>query len=801
MSERLALMLFRFRWQVLVLLVLLVVSSGYGMKNLTFTTDYQAFFNEENPQLMAYEAIENTYTHSDNVLIVIAPQSQNVFSEEALEVVKQLTEAAWQVPYSIRVDSISNFQHAQVSDDDLLVADLVPSDRNLTQNDMASIRSIALQEPDLVHKLISPTGHVTGINITVQFPGVHLAEGKEVGDYVRTLVASVEAEHPNIDFYLSGLVMLNNAYSDAAQTDMKTLIPLMYLTVLVLLVVFLRTLVGVLITLVIIVVSVIVAMGVTGWIGWQLSPPAVSAPTIILTIAVANCVHLLVAYRASLSRGVPRQAAMVESLALNLYPIFITGITTIMGFLTLNFSEVPPYRVLGNIVALGVAVAMLLSVTLLPILMAALPQRGLHVASSPIPVSNSTPSGAMDKLACFVIRFKSALLIVMAIATVFLVSMLPNNKLEDKFVESFHEDMPFRKASDFTGKNLTGVYTIEYSVVQGEEGGISEPEFLGKLEAFGDWLKTLPEVVHVSSIGDTFKRLNQNMHGDDPAWYRIPESRELAAQYLLLYEMSLPFGLDLNHQINMDKSATRIVVTFQDLSTEEMLAMEQRIAYWWEKQEAATIGQSTRSTRGELLGLNADIPIGASATLMFSHISQRNIRSLLWGAGLALVLISFTLILALRSWKYGLISLIPNLIPAAMAFGIWGLFVGKVGMGLSVVVGMTLGVIVDDTVHFLTKYIRARRVKKLDAEAAVRDAFSTVGRALWITSVVLVVGFSLLAFSQYNRNADMGLMTAITIALALAIDFLMLPALLLVFDRPTIDQPMHAQMIGMKPSK
>lgn len=789
MSEHLALMLFRFKWRVLLLLTLLVMGGGYGMKNLTFTTDYQAFFSEENPQLMAYEAIENTYTHSDNVLIVIAPQSADVFNTEVLAVVKRLTEAAWQVPYSIRVDSISNFQHTQVSGDDLLVADLVTSDRDLNLEELASIKSIALQEPDLVHKLISPSGHVTGINITVQFPGVHLAEGKEVGDYVRSLVASVEAEHPDIEFYLSGLVMLNNAYSDAAQTDMKTLIPLMYLTVLVLLAVFLRTLVGVLITLVIIVMSVIIAMGITGWIGWQLSPPAVSAPTIILTIAVANCVHLLVAFNASISRGITKQAAMVESLTLNLYPIFITGITTIMGFLTLNFSEVPPYRVLGNIVALGVAAAMLLSITLLPILMAALPQR--HTAKSSATLSNSVPSGAMDGLANFVIRFKAVLLVVMGIATVFLVSMLPNNKLEDKFVESFHEDMPFRKASDFTGKNLTGVYTIEYSVVQGEEGGISEPAFLEQLETFSDWLKTLPEVVHVSSVGDTFKRLNQNMHGDDPAWYRIPETRELAAQYLLLYEMSLPFGLDLNHQINMDKSATRVVVTFQDLSTEEMLAMEQRIANWWEQQ--------------------ADIPIGASATLMFSHISQRNIRSLLLGAGLALVLISFTLILALRSWKYGLISLIPNIIPAAMAFGIWGLFVGKVGMGLSVVVGMTLGVIVDDTVHFLTKYIRARRIKKLDSEAAVRDAFSTVGRALWITSVVLVVGFSLLAFSQYNRNADMGLMTAITIALALAIDFLMLPALLLVFDRSSVDratvdrskgaQPLNTPLLGIKPSK
>jgi hypothetical protein len=272
--------------------------------------------------------------------------------------------------------------------------------------------------------------------------------------------------------------------------------------------------------------------------------------------------------------------------------------------------------------------------------------------------------------------------------------------------------------------------------------------------------------MHVSSLSDTMKRLNMNLHGDDPAWYRIPQSRELAAQYLLLYEMSLPYGLDLNNQINVDKSATKLDVSIRSISSNGTIALEERAQRWLEKNAPATMQAH-----------------GASPSIMFSHIGARNIRSMLWGTTAALVLISVILIFALRSLRIGLISLVPNLVPAAMAFGLWGLLVGQVGLALSVVAGMTLGIVVDDTVHFLSKYLRARREEGLSPEDAVRYAFHTVGTALWTTSVVLIAGFLVLTWSPFEINSGMGLLTAITIGLALVADFLLLPTLLMTLDK------------------
>jgi predicted RND superfamily exporter protein len=408
---------------------------------------------------------------------------------------------------------------------------------------------------------------------------------------------------------------------------------------------------------------------------------------------------------------------------------------------------------------MGVVYAFFLSVLFLPALIAVLPVR--------VRSQHSRASSLMARLAEFVIQQRRSLLWVLGLLTILIVSLVPMNELNDVFVEYFDDTIEFRRHTDTISENLTGLYFVDYSIDSKESGGMSEPAFLRKLDTFTQWLREQPEVLHVNVITDTLKRLNKNMHGDDLSRYELPSKRELAAQYLLLYEMSLPYGLDLNNQINVDKSATRISVTLKTISTRQILELERRVAQW------------LRNNTPSLL------TTGSSPTIMFSHIGQRNIRSMLWGTSIALILISGILIFALRSLKLGLISLIPNLAPAAIAFGIWGVLVGEIGLSLSVVAGMTIGIVVDDTVHFLSKYLRAQREQGMRAEDAVRYAFSTVGIALGVTTAVLVAGFLVLALSAFELNSGMGLLTAITIAIALFIDYLLLPPLLIAFESKT----------------
>ena len=740
-------------WQIFILTLLVVMSAGSGGRFIEFTNDYRVFFSEENPELQAFEEMQNIYTKTDNVLFVIEPEGTDVFNFSTLNMIAELTELSWQIPYSTRVDSITNYQHTLAKDDDLLVGDLVDSSSNLSLEDISYVREVALKEPLLVKRLISPSGHVTGVNVTIQLPGKSLTEVPEVAQFSRELKSKLEVSYPNHKIHITGLAMMNNAFGESSQNDMTTLVPMMFLTIIVVLGILLRSFSATISSIVMIFFTIIFAMGLMGWLGWKLTPASASAPTIIMTMAVADTVHLLVTFLHNLRKGINKVDAIADSLRINIQPIFITSVTTAIGFLSMNFSDVPPFHDLGNVVAIGVLFAFVLSVTTLPAMVILMPMR--------IKVREERKNGVMNSFANIVIEHRKLLLLVMGGIALSLMAFLPQNKLDDQFVEYFDESVDFRQATDFSSQNLSGIYTIQYSLNQGESGGVSEPKFLEDVEMFSEWLRTQDEVMHVQSITDTFKRLNMNMHADDPAFYRLPASREQAAQYLLLYELSLPYGLDLNDQIGIDKSHTRLIITLENLHTEEMLGIERRMSDWLDN-NIADVAYTV-----------------ASPSLMFAHIGKRNVNSMLAGTTLALIVISFILILALRSRRIGLISLAPNLIPAGMAFGLWGLMVGQVGLSLSVVAGMTLGIVVDDTVHFLSKYLRARREKGMDEKEAVRYAFNTVGVALWVTSLVLVMGFLVLSQSHFSLNSDMGAMAAITIAIALIMDFLFLPPLLM----------------------
>ena len=749
----------RFKWLVILLSLVGVLAMGYGAQFLTFTNDYRVFFSKENPQLLAFENLQDTYSKNDNVMMVLVPEGGEVFTAKTLKAVIWLTEQAWQTPFSTRVDSISNYQHTYAEGDDLMVEDLVFAEDELTPERLQKIRSIAINEPLLVNRLISPSAHVTGVNITIELKGENLStENPQVVEFIRNLTSEFKQQFPGIEVKTTGIIMMNNAFPEASQYDMQNLVPLMFLVFIVVLFFWVKGFSGTLTTLFVIIFSIVGAMGLAGWLGIALTPPSFSAIMIIPTMSIAHSVHILMNFIIAIHHGESRHEAMIHSLRINMQPVFLTTVTTAIGFLSMNFSDAPPFRDLGNIVAMGVVIAYLLSISFLPALMMILPVKERVV--------ETRTSRLMMSLAEFVITRRKAVLLLMLIFVALLISFVPKNELNDEFTKYFSDEIEFRRDSDFASANLSGLYLIDYSLESGEAGGVSNPEFLQKVEQLANWFRAQDEVIHVNVVTDIFKRLNRNLHADNPDWYRLPDQRDLAAQYLLLYEMSLPYGLDLNNQINVDKSATRMTVMLYNMSTSNVIALENR-AQQWLRDNAPKAMQND----------------GASPTLMFSHIGFRNIRAMLTGTTVALVLISLILIFALRSLRIGLISLVPNLIPAAMAFGLWGMMVGQVGLALSVVTGMTLGIVVDDTVHFLSKYLRARREKGLDAADAVRYAFSTVGLALVATSVVLALGFLVLTRSAFALNSDMGLMTAITIIFALIADFLLLPTLLMALDK------------------
>jgi len=762
MIERISHFIIHQKLLIILTSLLIVIAASSGLSQTKFSSDYRIYFSDDNPHLQAYEDLQATFTKSDNVMFVLAPKSGQVFTPQNLAIVEQLTEMAWQLPYSIRVDSVTNYQHTTVEEDDLLVDNLITDALTKSVTELDHAKQIALNEPSISGRLISKKADVTAVNVSMELPGINPNETPEVSQAAYKIQTYLENKYPEIEVYVTGQIITDNAFKDAAIYDLTHIVPLAFLIAIACIAAYMFVASGSVITLlsgtfsifIVILTSILFAQGISAWLGIDITTASANAPTMILTLAVADSIHILASFFQQMQSGKNKTSAIIESLRINQQPVFLTSVTTVIGFLSLNFSDSPPFRDLGNIVAIGVIGAWLFSVILLPALVMSLPFRVKQRAEED---NNWT-----HHLSNWVIKKAKPVLLFGIVIMAGCISFLPNNELNDVWIEYFDTSMRQRESADFTRERLTGLGNISFIVEAGEDGGISKPEYLRGLEKAADWLRQQPEIQHVSTFTDVMKRLNKNMYGDTEDAYKLPENSELASQYLLLYEMSLPYGLDLNNQVDINKSKTRLTGSLASISTAQLLALQDRAVVWFRENIPAI-----------------KFSHGASSDIMFAHIGQSNIRSMLKGTFIALLIISVVLAISLKSAYYGTISLLPNLLPALVAFGIWGILVAQIGIGLSVVFGMTLGIVVDYTVHFLSKFLRAKRENNLSTEDAIRYAFSTVGVALLVTTFILFANFAVLAISDFSMNADMGLMTAVTIVVALLVDFFFLPPLLL----------------------
>ncbi|MGH8443342.1 MAG: efflux RND transporter permease subunit [Nevskiaceae bacterium] len=754
------------RWLVLLLSALMVGALAAGAKNLRFSTDYRVYFGHDNPQLLAFEELQNVYAKNDSILMMVEPRDGDAFAPRVLEAVREMTAEAWTLPYTLRVDSVTNFQHTEAAGDDLRVGPLLGSDEAVTPAVAARIRAIATQETLLLHRLVSATGHVTALNITSQLPPPEVQTQRELPEAVaaaRAMREHILAKYPEVkDIYMTGSNMMSTAFTEASIGDSKTLVPLMYAVIVVVMWLMLRSGWATAATMLVVIVSAVTALGVAGWAHILMTPPSAASPQIITTLAVADCVHIYLTTFALMRAGRDKVDAIVESLRINFTPVLLTSVTTAVGFLSVNFTDSPPLKDLANITAVGVMLAWFFAVFTLPALMAVLPASAPKASGD---FEHSRLTRAMDRVADFVLTWRRPVFWGTLAIGAALTVLAFRNEGNDLFAHYFDQRIKYRTDTDHVVDNLTGLYSMEFSLRCGETECVSRPDYLAKVEAFRQYWREHPKVLYVGAISDVFKKLNKSMNADDPAFYRLPEDSALGAQYLLLYEMSLPFGLDLNNTVNQDKSSTRFTVIFRHLKSKETRAIEEQGRAWLHEHAPE---METH---------------GVSPAVMFAHISKRNLESNFLSLPISLAIISLLLVPVLRTWRLGIAFLLPNLLPLGVGFGLWALWSGEVNFTMAIVLNMSVGIIVDDTIHFMTKYLRARREQHLTPEAAIRYSFHNVGGALVVTTLILTAGFAILAQSSFLPNSGMAQLTAVTILAALLIDLTLLPTLLLKLDR------------------
>ncbi len=722
-----------------------------GLSRITADFTHRGFFHADDPLLLAFDKFERQFGNDDSVVVAVHSPS-GIFDKDSITLLSELTEEMWKVPEVIRVDSLTNYNWVHADEDELIVEPLIPDDRPVTEAILKHRKSVAMNHETLPDYLISKDARTALIFAPVK-PGLEVApDAPLIVGAVRKLVQKLKrTDHA---FYISGGPAITLAFREASQQDFQKLIPAVLGVTILLLIGLLRSFFGVVLSLLVVFCSVIGAMGVSGWIGIQFNNITFILPQILIAIGVADAVHVLVVFRRAHARGLERKDAAEYSLRKNFLPTLITSITTTLGFWTFSTADLKPLSGLGILAGLGTLLAWLLTYFLLGGLLFVLPSR----RPKPVSENNDPSEKRASRFSAFLVRARTPIMVGFGLCVVAAAFVSTKNTVNSDPFKYFQTGFWARTANEFIEAEVGGARGVELVIDSGSEEGIKDPAFLKKVDAFQTWLDAIPGVTRSLSIVDILKQTNRSLHQDRQEAYRLPDNKELIGQELFLYTMSLPQGMNINDRVTIKNDALRVTVLWTIASSKEVTKTIERI-----------------EAKGQQMGLQVS---ATGKNRLYQSMNGYVVRSFVVSITAAVVLISLVLMMFFRSWKLGLLAMLPNTIPLVIGGGVLWLIKKPMDIGVVLVMSVCLGIAVDDTIHILSNFGRLLSQGR-DRKEAVTEVLAHTSPALIVTSVVLVTSFGTFAFATFTPNLYLGVMVAIILSVALVTDLTFLPALLL----------------------
>lgn len=752
-------LLIKYRYLSIGLVLIVVCILATGLTKLTFNPDLETYFPEGHPAVIRYNEIDDMFIPTDNLIIAVHSNEGTLFNGDSLKVIEELTRKSWTIPYSVRVDSLTNYSYVKSVNDDLIVEPFIEEAEKKSIEFIEKRKDLVAGEDIIYKSLISEDKKTSVVSIIVDPPGPNKEDqNSELINYILGFIEPIKESNENLDIRLLGNPYLDYISPRIVKAEMPVVMPLMLLLIFLIVFLMIRSYVAVLATFVVILMSLIATFGSIGILGNPLNQMVTTIPILIITLALADCIHLFSIYFQNRVKGISSKESMEKSLEMNIQPLFLTTISTCIGFLCLNFIEVAPLRDFGNAVAIGIGFAFIFTIFFIAPIVSFFEVKTASKVTKQTRFSTSVGS--------FILKNGNKLIFSITSISFLILLCIPMNELDENPTQMYAEGFTsFSSDTLWLDEKLSVTFPVNF-LATNEEGQVSDPDFLKILDKFSVWLEEREQVNHVTSLANNMKNLNKSMHGDDPEWKKIPENADLSAQYLFFYEMSLPMGLDLNSSISQDRKSTKISATLKDMSANEFKEFNNEVLGYLQQNNLENMISEPSSFR-----------------VIFTYMVEAIVNSLLYGLFIGILLITLIIGLFFRSYLLPALSIFPNILPIGMGFGLWGLFVGDVGFMVAVGMGSTLGVIVDFTVHFLSKYELARKEFKKSVEESVIYSFETVGFALIIMTVVLALGFSVLNLVTFIPIQDFAKFSVICFIGGLIINFLFLPNLLMKFDK------------------
>ncbi len=743
----------RYLWALLTLLVSAVV--GWGLQYTTLDSTPRAILSEGDPYKAQVDQARIDFPPSTSVLFAFQHE-KDIFNFETLRAIDDLTTRYNEIDSAISVGSLLN---RRFNDGDAKRYDrdyLIPQLSDLTEADLAQLREIALADEDLTTSLLAPKGEMTLAVVKYRANEDEQATRLRIAESVLAFRDYLRETYPGVQVYVLGNVLFELDGHNAQIKDSTMLMPLVIITSILLLWFCLRSLAYALCLFVIAFLTIGLSVGTFGWANISLNQISTLGPLVVFVIAIADGIHIVSVYAQGLHKGLSKTEAMRESLAINIQPVTLATITTTMGFLSLNYCTSPGIYGFGNIVAVGVLWAFVVTLALLPTLILLLPT---NKVPKPLGIR-----GFVDFIGHLVATRGNLLFWTSSVLIVVTLAMVPLNKVDFNRFSFVDEDSDFHHVITALAEKIGNDQSLAYSIHSGSYYGITEPGFLAEIDKFSLWLESQPEASFVRSYTDFLRSANRSDHDDDEAFDVLPQDKLQLIDYLVGYQLIQEIEPNLESIFNTDYSAIKLVVGTSNLSNRELLDFNDRIDAWI----AANVNP-------EFEVMHAD------NSILYARLDRAISVELLTGFSLSFLLITLTLLVGLRSVRYGLLSIMPNLFPATIVFGFWGLLVGELSPYIMMLFSISIGIVVDDSVHVLSKYISARKEGKIPEEA-VQYSLDKAGSAITITTLSLAFGTILLVFSNTFYFQNVALLLTPIIVVALLLDLLFLPPLLVKFD-------------------
>ncbi|MBW2410547.1 MAG: MMPL family transporter [Deltaproteobacteria bacterium] len=746
---------FIIRYRFFVLGLLLIITAGFGYiasQGVIASSIGHLFFGDDHPEYGRYKKRIREFANDE--VFIVAYHDPEFLLPQKLHQLDAVIQKIKEIPDVGRVDSIINAQHTFAREDTLFVKKY--AEEVIDRPDrMSKVHDSLMADDMLTGLVISSDGDHIAVIVELEPDDQRAVErGPLVVDEV--LVIFKQAGFESANLHRVGLIATLSEVMVQTRFNLTRLFPYVCIVLLIVLYVLFHRFWPVLITLVVALIAVVWTTGFAVLLDRNISIFIAMAPVVILIVTTSDVIHLCSAYMLELGRGKTKEAAIYSSGHDVGTACLMTSATTFVGFVSLSMVPVPAFKQMGWVLGFGVAVALLLAMTLTPIL--------FWLMKQPEPWNDevSRSQRLLTRLLSSVqrtVRAKPVLIVcIFAIGLAASFWGLIYLTIETDFSKRLDTSNSIRIDEKFYNRKFAGSNFLEVFISTPEPEGLLDPDVFSRVIAFQQTLEQMPEVDSVVSVVDLIETIDRELNSGQSFYAQDALTRQLLAQYLLLFEMS--GGEDLDRLANYDYQTMRMAVRLSDT----------RVRFTFD------LGNRVRRVAHDIFGDTAFVHATGLTYLMGMFLDEI-INGQRMGLVFAFVSILLLMIIWMKSVRIGLWSMLPNLLPILVLGGFLGWFYDEIDSDTITIAMIAIGIGVDDTIHFLMRW-RSESTRSSDSAAALDRTFHFSGRAIIITTVILTAGFAPFALSDYYSVRIMGTLLPLTLVVALLADLLFVPALL-----------------------